>query len=322
MAQHPDIPNDPDALSIYQANLDAVSYAVLNGPLEDVLDHLREPYFLRSSQGLIAYNNRSDILDGAKSAQLSLRVLGATDYVRTAQHAFFRSETEIEGLHSTRILRGNALMTPAYDSRMKLQRSPEGKWQVAHAEHAQLLSGWPMTQIASIDANKTASLDDISMMSQADEIALMTYQEYLDTLTVANVTHDFDLWKQLCCFPHKVIIDNVTRIMDIAEDIKPFFDMVSGQVRENPEATLKRQGEFATFVNSHTIRGYHRTTFEGGGTTVFPPVRGRFTIELQDGRWRMTETVNAIANTEFPYTTPIVSEALGSELDQKKDLTR
>lgn len=318
MTPHPDYPNDPKAMEIYQSNLDAVSKAILEGPVEDVLNHLRAPYYMRTAQRLVAFNNRQDILDGSNSVRHSLRVQGATDYVRTAHHAFFRNEDEIEGVHWTRILRGNELMAPAYENRIKLRRAPEGHWQVIHAEHCILLSGWPSVPLDS----DVGRLDDVEPLSQADEIARMVYQEYLDALTDTNMTQDFDGWVQLCTFPHTVIIDQVTRVMDIPEDIKPFFDMVSGLVRDNPKAVLKRGGEVATFVNSHTIRGYHRTTFEGDGTSVFPPICGSFIIELRDGQWQMTKVVNAIANPEFPYKTPIVSEALGSELDQKKDLTK
>jgi len=292
--------SDPKAMEIYQANLDAVSTAILDNTPEAVLDHLRAPYFMRTTEQLVALNNREDILNSINRVRLSLRVQGATDYVRTTHHAFFRSETEIEGVHSTRILRGTELLTPPYENRMRLMLSADGKWQVVHA----------------------GRLDRVSSLSQADEVAQTVYQEYLDALSASNMQQDFDAWVALCDFPHTVVIDKVTRQIDAPEDIAPFFDMVSGLVRDFPDTTLHRMSEFATFVDSHTIRGYHLTTMEGGGTQAFPPVRGRFTIALRDGAWRMIETVNAISNPEFPYKSPIVSEALGSELDPEKDYAK
>jgi hypothetical protein len=118
-----------------------------------------------------------------------------------------------------------------------------------------------------------------------------------------------------------VHIDQADRLIESHEDIRPFFEMVTSMLQENPTATFKRSADFAGFLDSHTLRGYHTTTLISPEGDIFAPVSSRMTIRFSNNKWRMIEVVNSIANPEFPYTSPIVSEQLASEFHYpKKDI--
>ena len=301
------------AIRIYQRVLDSVSEAVLQGDHATVSSYLSKPFHMRTVNGWFPLNTEEDIEQMVRSTHLSLKVQGATDYVRIARSAEFREDGSIEGVHISHILRNGTPLVPSYENRMRMKMIGDD-WMVTMAKHAMDNFKWPI-MLPDVDKG---DLDAVDTIAEIDGIAMKTYQDYLDKITAINVAQDFDDWLEACEFPHMVQIDRVNRLIETPDDIRQFFNMISGLLTENPTAKFERKTDFAGFLDSHTIRGYHTATLQGPDGEVFPPVRSRMTIRFKDRQWRMIEVVNSIANTEFPYAKPIVSEHLASEFHHPK----
>lgn len=305
-----------EATKIYQRVLDAVSDAVLRADHVTIGSYLSRPFHMRTVNGWFPLNTDEDIEQMVKSTHFSLKVQGATDYVRIASSAEFLANGIIDGIHTTHILRNGTKLVPSYESRMQLEKFGND-WKVTTAKHSMDNSKWPIT----LPSIKRGDLATVEQSAEVDEIAIACYQEYLDHITAINVSGIFEDWLDACEFPHKVQIDRTDRIIESRDDIEPFFTMITDMLTTNPDATLKRTADYAGFLDSHTLRGYHTATLASPDAEVFPPVHSRMTIRFSRGKWRMIEVVNSIANTEFPYTKPIVSDHLSSEFHYpKKDI--
>ena len=302
-----------DAIKIYQRVLDTVSEAMLRGDHQTVAKHIALPFHMRTCNGWFPHNTPEDIEHVVQSIHLSLKMQGATDYVRIATSAEFQEDGSIDGVHKTHILRNGTPIVPAYESRIHYKQV-DGIWVATTARHAMENHKWPI----SMPNIGNGDLGTVDTSSEIDEIAIQNYQDYIDALTAINVSGKFDDWLDVCEFPHMVHIDQAQQLIETHDDIRPFFDMVTDLVQQNPTATFKRTTDFAGFLDSHTLRGYHTATFNGPNGEVFAPVRSRMTIRFSDQKWRMIEVVNSIANTEFPYNEPIVSDQLASEFHYPK----
>jgi hypothetical protein len=305
-----------EAIEIYQRVLDIVSDAVLEGDHITIGKYLSKPFHIRTINGWFPINTSEDIEQMVRSTHLSLKLQGATDYVRIASSAEFRADGRIDGVHTTHILRNGTSIVPSYESRMRMEKF-DAAWKVTMAKHAIGNFKWP-TSVPKVDRGDVSTIDN---SAEIDETAIEYYQNYLDEITKINVEDDFEGWLKVCEFPHMVHIDQADRLIEKHEDIRPFFEMVSSMIEENPNDTFKRTADFAGFLDSHTLRGYHTTTFDGPNGDVFAPIKSRMTIRFSAGKWRMIEVVNSIANTEFPYNRPVVSDQMASEFHYpKKDI--
>ena len=298
-----------EAKKIYQANLDAVSEAVFSGNADDVSEYICLPHMMRTLNGTYAINTPEDFRDLVLQIHASLRKDRATHYIRAVRDVSVVRDDLIEGTHTTHIPNGSNYVVPVYENRMRLIREG-GKWKVSAAENAIENVAWP---IKSIQVN-SGSLHDLDLTAQADHVATQTYQMFIDALTKVNVEDDEQGWTDLCVFPHKVIIDHVETWINDPEDLKPFLEMVNGILAKDKRAVFRRTANFATALDSHTIRGYHVATLIGPDGDIIPPVRSRMTIRLVDRAWKMIEVLNSISNEVFPYSEPIVSETPRSEL--------
>jgi hypothetical protein len=117
------------ASQIYQANLDAVSAAVMTGDLPVLRRHVAIPIMLYgpASEVVVSSIEEMEILIFEYRQQLIAR--GFTSYDRTCLSAQFQPGMPdmILGHHSTLIMAGRAELMPRFDVQMALMRI-EGQW--------------------------------------------------------------------------------------------------------------------------------------------------------------------------------------------------
>lgn len=302
-----------EALTIYQQVLDVISDALMRDDAKTVAAHLTQPFHMRTAKGWFPLNTFDDVEQMVTSMHLSLKIQGTSDYARTASKAAFLDDGSIEGYHTTNILvHGRALVRP-YENRMVL-KNEDDIWKVQSADHSMDNAKWPI----SMPKVSNGTLSEFERETQNDAVALEIYQSFIDTLTKANLSGDHKEWNVNCEFPHRVRIDNVNHTISSKDDTSSFLNTMSDILDKAIDSEFKREASFAGFIADNIIRGYHITTLGGAGNASFRPVQSRITIRRTKGKWRMIELVNSIANTEFPYETPIVSDTLISEFHNPK----
>lgn len=132
-----------EACTIYQANLDCVSHAIMTGDLPLVLCHVAIPIMLYGpcSEVVVSSVEEMEILITDYRQQLIAQ--GFTNYVRTCVAAHFQPGLPdmIVGQHSTRIMAGRTEVMPTFHVQMSLMRIDgvwKAIWQQVVAEDAKI----------------------------------------------------------------------------------------------------------------------------------------------------------------------------------------
>lgn len=119
-----------DARDIYQANLDAVSRALLTRDLGLMMQHIAVPGRMSLRDARLDHETPDVLKQALNDFRDTLGAMGITDYHRICIEAAFTdaAKTRIEGRHETHALKGSAYLFPAYDSVMRLRLEEDGNW--------------------------------------------------------------------------------------------------------------------------------------------------------------------------------------------------
>lgn len=124
-----------DPIAIYQAVLDRLSRAALDGDRDIIRRHVRLPLVAATGAGPLTITTEAALMAYCLAYTHTLRQLGATDYIRIARTARFVAPDRIEGLHYTHVIRGSDRIVAPYASRMALAEGAGG-WAVVEANHS------------------------------------------------------------------------------------------------------------------------------------------------------------------------------------------
>lgn len=309
--------NQSEALNIYQRVLDEMTKAVMEGDAKLIASYLHQPFHMRTAGGWFPICTFDDVDQLVSSMHFSFKIQGVTDYERIASQAKFLGADEIEGFHTTHVFRGGRAMIAPYENRMKMKKIGDD-WRVTIAEHSLENFKWPLM----MPKVKSGTLEHLRRNTKNDAVAMEIYQNFINELTRANLEGDHDAWSALCEFPHKVKIDNIEQIIESPDGSTSFLNTMSKILEEAIDSEFKREANFAGFLGDDIIRGYHTTTLGGPNSSTFRPIQSRITIRRTDNKWRIIELVNSIANTEFPYEKPIISDTLISEFHNPRKALR
>ncbi|QBF31053.1 hypothetical protein [Thalassococcus sp. S3] len=313
---------EPDALLLYQDALDTLARAILEGDMQTVSACVKLPCLRQTLSARTIIETEEDLLDGCRAFSQSLKGQGVNQLICLASDAEFLRPDFILGHHVTHTLRNATRIIPSYTSRIVLQMHEE-TWKFAEVHSAVSSPGWPLlTGHVPQDGGKLLPFQQIEgdiRRSQAEPMTL--YQGFIDALTQASLDNDFEAYCALCRFPYTAHGEVHDKVLKSPADIRPFFDMLLGLIRDYEIDSFVREAAQAEFLSGNLICGYHTTTMSSRGEVIVGPVRSRMILEREGTTWRMTSATNAVANTEFPYTSPEPSETLVT-LRQIQERTR
>jgi hypothetical protein len=122
-------------VEIYQDVLDQLSHAALHGEVDILHRYIRLPFSYTTHGGSFTLATAQEMTAYCLSFTETLRLLGATDYMRIARDAVYLDPLRIEGTHYSHIICDGQRIHPPYASRMVIEKAP-GNWQVTKAVHA------------------------------------------------------------------------------------------------------------------------------------------------------------------------------------------
>lgn len=132
-----------DARKIYQANLDAVSEALLNGDIDTIKQHIAIPNMMSTSDSEIVMASIEEFERVMMDFRDILLAKGMVGYRRTCLEAKFVTGVPdmVAGQHRTEVLGRDGLALPAYDNHsvvMRIDGRWMGIWLQASVENAKL----------------------------------------------------------------------------------------------------------------------------------------------------------------------------------------
>ena len=297
------------AEDIYQSLLDGSADAALSGDVETLSKFVSLP--IRHTRGgqSVLIETPEDFAIGRISFSQSLRAYGVNQFIRLTSEAEYLSEDYIEGHHVTHALRNATPVVPSFASRMVIKRIGDA-WKVTEVESTIVGDTWPL-KILKLPSDPLARCDgvtDDARRKSSEPLSL--YQTFLNGMTRANVTQDFDSYCKLCKFPFSTHGASHDVIIHGPSDVKPFFEMLTALIEDNKLDDFLRIADHAEFISGDQMCGYHTSRFLRDGNDALAPIKSRMILRRVGIRWFIESITNAISNDQFPYNVPIAENDL------------
>lgn len=285
----------PDPHVIYQDWLDKTSSALMTGDADVFVAATHLPFIMRTSMSETILETPEDLLGDVRNVIQALKSQQVTNYIRLVKQARYLDEVTIEGWHSTYVLRNATSVTPTYANRMILRRMGD-VWKVLEADHELSGSRFPMTLMRSDPGSfekvwANAKADIHATQARAEPI----YQVFLDSMSDAVNTPDFDAWSAHYIYPHEIHYDETDHVAHSPEDVRVFFEMQKAQMDDIGNARMIRSARYAEFLPDDRIFGYHDTIIASGNETAFGPVKSRMMLTFDSGQWKCGSVTNSLS---------------------------
>lgn len=303
-----------DPIQIYQDWLDIVSGALLAEDIETISAHVALPYLHRSIDTRIVVETRHDLDSGFRTFARALRALGVNQFIRLVTSAEFLSTEYLQGHHVTHILRNATPVVPSYVNRMVLRRGPNA-WKMTEVYNGFSHGSWPVKSITvpAADPTRPHGAENDARRDAAQPLAL--YQRFLNKLTQANVAGDFDGYVALCQFPYSWHARAEDTVVNNPDEVRPFFNMMSGLLQNNGIEEFVRIADHAEFLNGNTICGYHTARFLKDGRDAIEPVKSRMILHRVGVRWFLNSVTNAIVAIRLDGGRPETAPDLVTQIE-------
>jgi hypothetical protein len=281
------------ALDIYQAWLDTTGPAILRGDMGTVGRLIALPYVHGSPDGRQIIETRSDMEAGHLSYSETLRSLGVTQLLRLGVTAGFLGPDYLEGHHVIHALRDGVPMIAPFTSRMVL-RNIGGVWKLTESQTAMRHGDWPTWVARHAGDPVTAQFAEDDVRRENIE-PLVTYQLFLNRLTRANVSGDFDAFGALCETPFASHLAQDDILIRTDPEARRFFDVVSAILEEHGIEDFLRVSEHAQYISARELCGYHTSRFLVNGLDALEPITSRMILRRTDTRWRLVSVTNSVS---------------------------
>lgn len=295
-------PRMPDPHAIYQDWLDQTSAALMDGDAEAFVTAMEIPFIMRTSQHETVLETVEDLRGDTANVIEALKGQQVTHYIRLVKQAHYLDEDTIEGWHTTYVLHNATAVTPSYGNRM-IMRLREGGWKVTEADHELSGNRFPLTLLRSDPGSfKGAWADAKSNISATQARAEPIYQVCIDSMSDAQTPPDFDAWCTNYIFPHEIHYDATDHVAHTPEDVRPFFEMLTEQMRDFGATRMIRSTRYAEFLADDRIFGYHDAIIVKDEETLFGPVKSRMMLTNSEGRWKCSSVTNSLSQQNLTET--------------------
>ena len=125
-------------------------------------------------------------------------------------------------------------------------------------------------------------------------------QTYLDVVSRAVLTDDWDAFCNSISLPCHIITLNEDKIVTKVEDLKAGFDQFVDSLRAQRVTHYIRLVESATLQESDVISGHYITHLIAGSIRVMQPLRSKITLQLIGNRWCAVSVSTVLTISRWP----------------------
>ena len=303
-----------DAKSIYQKWLDDTGPATLINDLEVIDAHFALPYRHNSSACSVLIETKRDMHRRQTAFADQLRSLGINHFIRLVTDAEFLSEDYIEGYHTTHILRNATPVVPSFTDRIVLRRFESG-WKVIEVVASLGHGPWPLKALRAQVPDRAPVKTCANDARRELQSPMIIYQDFLNALSQANMSGDFETYVKLVSYPYTVHTASEDTVFAGPEDTRGFFDTLQTMINEHEVTLFERRAERAEFVSGNLICGYHTSVFQKDGVHMICPVQSRMILCREGTSWFLKSVTNALDTNEFNYSDAAPTDGLVTHVE-------
>lgn len=297
--------HNEDAKAVYQAWLDETAEAVMTGDVDACLKFVSLPYLFSNHETRVVIETREDLAHGVERLASSMRAFGVNQFIRLATDAEFLSTDYLQGHHVTHMLRNTTYMVPSFINRVVLRRGNTA-WKVTEYVTGVPDGYWPAdNEFGKVKPGLPEPLDTDDARREAQD-PLAVYQRFLNQMTRANVSRNFDAFLKLIQLPFTGHGMNFDEVVDTEEKARANFDALSERLRNNQVEEFLRCASHAEFLSGDTLCGYHNAMFLRDGKEAIPPINSRMVLHRTGTKWRLKSVTNSVANEKLIPSEPII----------------
>jgi hypothetical protein len=126
------------------------------------------------------------------------------------------------------------------------------------------------------------------------------FQVYLDMVSHAVMTDDWDTYRGTVHLPCHIVSHDESKVVETVKDLRAGFDQFSQTLRFHRVTDYIRLVEAASQLDADLISGSYVTHLVAGGQRIMPPFRSQMTLRRVGGLWRAVSVTNALANSRWP----------------------
>ena len=300
-----------------EAFLEEISRAGQDGDIETIVGMAAIPYRRLTQTHDMLIESDADCRRDVVAYLDNLEALGTDLAHRRVREARPFGGRYIEFIYETQLLSKGRYVIQPFETRMVLLRKPEG-FKMIELEWSLETFGWT----SGFRVNPIRNLGPLSFGREdirgygLDPMA--SYQTHLDAIAKSEIERDFETYCSYLRFPHTAHSMQMDNIFKNPEDVWPFYDMIQRTFNGEVGDRLERTCDWAEFLGSDLLVGYHTGRVYKNGVEVIEPVTSRMILQLNDDRWQLLSVANTIKNKQYPFDMYAPGDKLLTDLDIQK----
>lgn len=125
-------------------------------------------------------------------------------------------------------------------------------------------------------------------------------QIYLDEVSLAVMTDDWDTYRARISLPCHIVSHNENKVVSTVEDLKDGFDQFRDTLRLQRVTDYIRLVESASQPDLDLIAGRYVSHLISGGHRLIPPFRSEIMLRRAGDRWCAVAVTNSLTNSRWP----------------------
>lgn len=137
-------------------------------------------------------------------------------------------------------------------------------------------------------------------------------QAYLDEVSTAVLTDDWDTYREGICLPCAVVSHDESKVVATLDELRAGYDSFRLTLIAQRVTDYIRLVDQATRLDRDLISGSYVSHIIAGGHRIIAPFHSLMTLRLVGNRWRAASVTNGLANSRWPLVRlelPVVPRA-------------
>ncbi|MGV8950418.1 MAG: hypothetical protein ACOH2M_04890 [Cypionkella sp.] len=134
--------------------------------------------------------------------------------------------------------------------------------------------------------------------------AIQVLQSYLDTMSAAAMTRDWESYRAGVSLPFTMITETSVFTITTEAELQTGLDAFYETLRMQKVTDYVRLAETAAELGQNLISGRYITHLLAGANRVVVPYRSNISLRLNGNRWQAITITNSMTNMQWPIHVP------------------